>query len=94
MTMKIGTLIYWNSRFGFIEVRIPEPIGIKIERYFLHHSRIVLEPETIHEGQSVRFVVRAQQPQPGKLPYAGDAEIFESMEQLQDAEKGSEGSAA
>jgi hypothetical protein len=89
--MKIGKLIYWNSRFGFIEVRIPEPIGIRIERYFLHHSRIVLEPATIQEGQFVRFVVRAQQPQPGKLPYAGDAQIFETEEQLQAAEKGGEG---
>jgi hypothetical protein len=85
--MKKGKLIFWNSKYGFIEVRIPEPIGVRIERYFLHHSRIMLEPAHVQEGQFVRFVVREQQPQPGKLPYAGEAQIFETEEQLQTAEK-------
>jgi hypothetical protein len=91
--MKIGKLIYWNSTYGFIETRVPEPIGIKIERYFLHSSQIVLEPSIIHEGQIVRFLVRERQPEPGKLPYAGSAEIFETPERLQAAEKGGQGGA-
>jgi hypothetical protein len=90
MQKLIGKLFYWNGRIGLIEARIPEHGGYKIARYFLHCSQIVFEPEQISKDQVVRFTTLDRKPAPGKLPFAGDAEIYESLEQLQAAEKGGE----
>jgi len=81
----IGTLTFWNGTYGFIETKTPEPIGIRIDRYFLHACRINLQPTSIRVGQVVRFTGGTKRP--GKLPFADSAEIFETMEQLQAAEK-------
>ena len=79
--MKLmGKLSYWNAQkaFGIIETRTKEGAGYRLERFFLHRQQITFEPATgIHEGQLVRFVVRDRQPEAGKLPYAGSAEIFD-----------------
>ena len=91
--MLIGRLSHWNAQrsFGFIEVKTPDRVGYRITKYFLHASQIVIEPEQIKVGQVVRFEVRKEEPQRGPLPFAGEVEIYENMEQLQAAEKGGEG---
>jgi hypothetical protein len=91
--MKIeGSLCYWNSRklFGIVEVRIREGAGYRLEKYFLHQSQVIFQAvEQPQEGDVVRFAVRSSRrlSEPGMLPSATEAEIFESLEQLQ-AEKG------
>jgi cold shock CspA family protein len=77
----IGQLIYWDKQkgFGFVETRTPEPIGIRLERYFLHANRIILQPSEIHEGQTVRFELSEHKSKTGQLPCADSAEIFEVL---------------
>jgi cold shock CspA family protein len=92
-----GTLIYWNSTkcFGVIQVKTRQDIGWRIDTFYLHASQIKFQTvEEIHEGCLVRFEFRNQRPKPGLLPDAGSAEVFETLEQLQNSEKGSEGSAS
>ena len=81
----IGKLAYWNAQktFGIIETKTPEGAGYRIERYFLHASQVVFQPEEIREGQLVRFVVREREPKEGHLRYAGSVEIFGTSEQAQ-----------
>lgn len=77
----IGKLIYWDKQkgFGFVETRTAEPIGTRIERYFLHAHRVILQPSEIHEGQTVRFAISDRKPKAGQLLCADDAEIFETF---------------
>jgi hypothetical protein len=91
----IGRLSYWNDQklFGFIESRTPDRIGFRVQKYFLHSSEIQIEPELIQVGQFVRFIIKSKQPRSGPLPFAGEVEVYENMEQLQAAEKGGEGRA-
>ena len=76
----LGKLGYWNAEkgFGFIEVRHKEDIGVRIERFFVHASQVVLEPEVgIRVGQLVRFVIRERQLPADKYRAAGSVEIFD-----------------
>jgi hypothetical protein len=95
-TKMKGTLIYWNARkfFGIVEVKTRQDIGWRIDKYFLHASQIKFQTvEQIHESCWVRFELRNRPAKPGLLPDAGSAEVFESLKELLDSEKGSEGSA-
>jgi len=94
MQKLIGTLFYWNRTFGLVETKIEFGAGFKVERYFLHRSRIIFQPTEICKDQIVRFVVLDKEPPAGKLPFAAEAEIFESVAQMQaDSEKGGQGGA-
>lgn len=85
----IGKLTYWSGPrlFGFVEVRTPFQAGYRVEKFFLHDNEVIIKPEEIRAGQFVRFVIKSKRPKVGPLPYAGEAEIYETMEQLQEAEK-------
>ena len=81
--MLVGKLIYWagNRNFGFVEVEIPERGGTRLDKYFLHRTRIGFtsagEPQV---GHFVRFDVGERLP--GKpFPLAVDAQIFETQAQ-------------
>lgn len=88
--MLIGRLSHWNDHksFGFVDVKVKDNFGWRTDRYFLHAAQITFQTiENVHEGCWVRFEVRDHQPRPGNLPYAGKAEVFETLGQLQEAEK-------
>jgi hypothetical protein len=76
MEKKIGKLELWKERgFGIISVKGG---NFQIEKFFLPFvSVIICEPETPHYGCIVRFNVSSNKPNPGKLPLAIDAEIYE-----------------
>lgn len=84
--------------FGIVEVRAREGAGYRLQKYFLHQSQVVFQTmEQPREGDIVLFSIRPERRTLalGMLPSAMDAEIFETVEQMQAAsEKGGEGSAA
>jgi hypothetical protein len=92
--MLIGKISNWKDPYGFIEVKVKDNLGWHIDRYFLAVGQVMSQTTDIHPGLWVRFEVQNRQPKPGRLPYARSAEVFETLKQLQDSEKGSEGSAA
>lgn len=88
-----GQLCYWNPQrfFGIIESKVKDPLGWRVDKYFLRVSQIRFQTvEEVHIGCWVRFEVE-QHPKPAKwpgiLPSACSAQIFETLEQLQQFEK-------
>jgi cold shock CspA family protein len=83
-----GKLVWWSGtrNFGFIEVPVREGSGTRIDRYFLHRTRI--EYRTVEEPRVGNFIRFGVDPQidgdgrpAGRFPLAVNARVFETKEQ-------------
>ena len=87
--MKIdGRIIYWNQarHFGVVEHREAWNGGFKVANYFLHQSKIVFMMAEPQIDYFVRFEPGKLTPLPGRLPEAGNAEVYETAEQAEKVE--------
>lgn len=89
--MKInGRITYWNPfrHFGIVEYREACNGGFKLTNYFLHRSKIVFMMSEPQIDCFARFESSKPAPlRPDLLCEALNVEVYQTMEQLEAAEK-------
>jgi hypothetical protein len=81
-----GKISIWMERrnFGFLEVAVPIGNGsYRIDKYFLHRSKIALRPDVIRPGYFADFEVEELDVQPlteNYLPRAINVAIYRTEE--------------